>query len=150
MAFNLRSLLLNPVNGVPHEEIEVVDEATGDKGHVIVRAPTAGDYAAWRLAIREDAGITEADDEAAADRKVRQADLSRSTAQLVVRVMYERTGTGAKTRIDRVYADSDVAELATKLGPIHALVMEKALSLSGIATVDEAKNASPESPTSGS
>lgn len=114
-----------------------------------MRAPTAGDYAAWRLAIREDAGITEADDEAAADRKVRQADLSRSTAQFVVRVMYERIGAGAKARVDRVYADTDVPELATKLAPIHALVMEKALALSGIATVDDAKNASPESPTSG-
>lgn len=141
MTLNLHSLFLDPLHGVAHEDLPVVDAATGEKGIAIVRAPTAGDYAAWRLAIREDAGITDADDEATANRKVRQADLSRSTAQLVVRVLYERTGTGAKARIDRVYTDADVAELATKLGPVHMQAMNRALALSGITTVEEAKNA---------
>lgn len=150
MAFNLRALLLNPINGVAHEEIEVVDAETGEKGHVIVRAPTVGDLAAWRLAIRQGAGVDEADDAEATNRKVQQADLSVASAQLLVRVMYERKGTGAKASIDRVYTDADVPELSTKLTALHALVLDRALTLSGITSEADAKKPSTESPTSDS
>ena len=144
MAFSLKALILDPLKGGAHETLKVPE---WDGAEVIVRAPTAGDYTAWRQAIREDAGIGESDDEKAAQAKVQDTDLTRASAQLLVRVLYERQG---KATVRRVLSDADVPALAASWTRVHARLMNKALDLSGLNTEDEAKKASAASPASAS
>lgn len=144
MAFNLKSLILNPLKGAQHEVV-TVDEWDGAK--VIVRAPSAGDFAAWRLAIRDAAGVTADDTTESATAKVRNADLGIANALFLTRVIYEEKGKGD---FRRALSDEDAPLLAASWTSTHDRLQRLALDLSGVPDEETAKNSSAESLTSDS
>lgn len=147
MAFDLKSLVLDPLRGGRHEDLEVPE---WDGARVIVRAPSAGDYATWRMALREAASVVDTDTEDAARDKILQADMSIASARLLVRVLYQRIGKGDKAVVARVLADADAPALAASWTPVHERLLEAAFKLSGVPDEATAKNSSAESPTSAS
>lgn len=139
---SLKNLVLHPLKGAAHEPIPVPE---WDGAKVIVRAPVAGDYAAWRLAIREAAGVDASDTEESAKVKIASADLGIANALMLCRVLYEDKG---KDVIRRALTDEDAPLLAASWTDVHERLLAKALTLSGVPDEETAKNSSAESPTS--
>lgn len=144
----LRAAVLNPLTGWRHELMSVPE---WNNERIAVREPTVGDRMFWIEALRDIAGVTEDDDEAAVREKFTRASddaHTQANARLFVRVVFGETPDGWR----RLFSDDDATAVAAAFGPVHNRIVVKALEFGklDVDPVEDAKKPSAEPQTSAS
>lgn len=144
----LRAAVLNPLTGWRHELMSVPE---WNNERIAVREPTVGDRMFWIEALRDIAGVTEDDDEAAVREKFKRASddaHTQANARLFVRVVFGETPDGWR----RLFSDDDATAVAAAFGPVHNRIVVKALEFGklDVDPVEDAKKPSAEPQASAS